>query len=63
MEIFDFVNVLVFIISLAKEILLLFLIYKGIKLLNLYIRKNNKDSDKKHYDELKHEEDQKNEKY
>lgn len=41
MKAFGFLNVIVFIISLAKEILLLFLIYKGIKVLNIYIKKNN----------------------
>lgn len=41
MKAFGILNVIVFIISLAKEILLLFLIYKGIKVLNIYIKKNN----------------------
>ncbi|MBW4828997.1 MAG: hypothetical protein KZY61_14685 [Clostridiaceae bacterium] len=41
MKAFGFFNVIVFIIGFAKEILLLFLIYKGIKVLNIYIKKNN----------------------
>ena len=37
---FGFLSIIAFIIQFAKEILLIFLMYKGIKVLNLYINKN-----------------------
>ncbi|MCR2045200.1 hypothetical protein [Anaerosalibacter massiliensis] len=37
---FGFLSIIVFIIQFAKEILLIFLMYKGIKVLNIYINKN-----------------------
>lgn len=37
---FGFLSIIAFIIQFAKEILLIFLMYKGIKVLNIYINKN-----------------------
>ena len=39
---FGFLSIIAFIIQFAKEILLIFLMYKGIKVLNLYINKNRR---------------------
>ncbi|MCF6462578.1 hypothetical protein [Clostridium sp. Cult1] len=42
MTLFSIIQILTIILSIAKEVLMIFLLYKGIKVANVYINKNNK---------------------
>lgn len=42
MTLFSIIQILTIVLSIAKEVLMIFLLYKGIKVANVYINKNNK---------------------
>lgn len=42
MTLFSIIQILTIVLSIVKEVLMIFLLYKGIKVANVYINKNNK---------------------